>query len=147
MPRGGQCLQDRENALRLRVFVVEDLVPAQALLNELFDANGDNYEVVGSSTTEAEANDWLAENIGQWDMVVTDLVLAQGNGISVARRARKLQANAMVVVLSGYASPGICKHLLDLGADRVFDKADMAGFVQWLGQPGQRAEAAHAPAP
>ena len=140
-------MRDGENALRLRVFVVEDLVPAQALLNDLFDANGDNYEVVGSSTTEAEANGWLADNAGEWDMVVTDLVLAQGNGISVARRARQLHSSALVVVLSGYATPGICKHLLDLGANRVFDKADMAGFVQWLGNPGQRVDVVGAPAP
>lgn len=132
-----------ERVSKVRVFFVEDLVPAQALLHDLLQANGESYEVVGTSTTEAEANDWLAGNLGAWDMVITDLVLAQGNGISVARRARQLHATARVVVLSGYATPGICKHLLDLGADRVFDKADMAGFVQWLGDAGPRSAAAH----
>jgi hypothetical protein len=41
-----------------------------------------------------------------------------------------------VVVLSGFATEGIRKHLLELGVDRVFDKANTEEFVRWLDDIG-----------
>jgi DNA-binding NarL/FixJ family response regulator len=117
--------------VKLRVFVVEDLHSLQGLLNELL-ATGGAFEVVGNATTEAEANYWLEENRDGWDLVVADLILAEGSGMSVVRRARQISETGRVVVWSGYASGAIRSHLLQLGADRVFDKADTAEFVAWL---------------
>ena len=41
-----------------------------------------------------------------------------------------------VVVLSGFATEGIRKHLLELGVARVFDKANTEEFVRWLDDLG-----------
>jgi DNA-binding NarL/FixJ family response regulator len=124
-----------EKDVKLRVFLVEDLHNVQAFLNELLDSRG-VFEVVGTATTEAEANLWLDENRNGWDIVVADLILAQGSGISVVRRARQLTESGKVAVLSGFASDGIRKHLLELGVDEVFDKANTDAFIRWLDQVG-----------
>jgi DNA-binding NarL/FixJ family response regulator len=117
--------------LKVRVFVVEDLHNIRVLLNDLLSSRA-GFEVVGSATTEAEANLWLEESGGEWDLVIADLILAQGSGISVVRRAVQSRHSGRVVVLSGYATEGIRKHLLDLGVDRVFDKANTDEFVRWI---------------
>jgi CheY-like chemotaxis protein len=117
--------------VKVRVFVVEDLHNIRVLLNDLL-ASRAGFEVVGTATTEAEANLWLEENSGEWDLVIADLILAQGSGISVVRRAVQSRNSGKVVVLSGYATEGIRKHLLELGVDRVFDKANTDEFVRWI---------------
>jgi DNA-binding NarL/FixJ family response regulator len=117
--------------VKVRVFVVEDLHNIRVLLNDLLSSRA-GFEVVGTATTEAEANLWLEENSGGWDLVIADLILAQGSGISVVRRAVQSSHSGRVVVLSGYATEGIRKHLLELGVDRVFDKANTDEFVRWI---------------
>ena len=117
--------------MKLRVFVVEDLQTVQRLLHDVLDARG-VFAVVGTASTEAEANLWLEENPHGWDIIVADLILAQGSGISVVRRARLLAETGKVVVFSGYATEGVRDHLLRLGVDRVFDKANTDEFFAWL---------------
>jgi DNA-binding NarL/FixJ family response regulator len=126
--------------VKLRVFVVEDLHNVRVLLNDLLASRG-AFEVVGFATTEAEANLWLEENRERWDLLIADLILAQGSGISVVRRAVQSTKSGKVVVLSGYATEGIRRHLLELGVNRVFDKADTEEFVRWLNDTGGIASA------
>lgn len=126
---------DLEIHVKLRVFVVEDLHNVRVLLNDLLASRG-AFEVVGTATTEAEANLWLEENRDGWDLLIADLILAEGSGISVARRAAQSSRSGKVVVLSGFATEGIRKHLLELGVARVFDKANTEEFVRWLDDIG-----------
>jgi len=115
-----------------RVLLVEDLKRMEALLGEMFSAL-DGFEIVASVPTEAEAYLWLTEHPGEWDLAVIDLVLAQGTGMGVIRRARDDPRAGQVVVFSSFVSPGIRRHCLGLGADAVFDKADGAAFLAWCG--------------
>jgi two-component system OmpR family response regulator len=115
----------------LRVFMVEDLRGTRDLLTQLFEGTP-GFVLAGSATTEAEANLWLEEHREEWDLAVVDLVLATGSGINVVRRARELNATSRIVVLSGYVSDGVSKHLRNLGADMVFDKADTPAFTDWV---------------
>jgi hypothetical protein len=57
------------------------------------------------------------------------------------RRAVQSTKSGKVVVLSGYATEGIRRHLLELGVNRVFDKADTEEFVRWLNDTGGIASA------
>ena len=115
-----------------RVFMVEDLRSMQLLLADLFATIG-SIEIVGASTTEAEAKLWLDEHPGMWDLAIVDLVLAQGSGMGVVAHARRTGGpGAKVVVFSGYASPGIRAHCLALGADAVFEKTETGEFIGWL---------------
>jgi DNA-binding NarL/FixJ family response regulator len=109
--------------VELRVFLVEDLQRMRALLDELFTSLG-GFRVVGTATTEAEANLWLDEHRDGWDLAVVDLVLDQGAGMNVIRHCKAQAAGGRVVVFSSYASPGVRRHCLELGADAVFDKSN-----------------------
>lgn len=115
----------------LRVFLVEDLQRMRGLLGELFASMG-GFTVVAHSSTEAEANLWLDEHPGGWDVAVVDLVLDEGAGMNVIRRCRNDPSGGRVVVFSSYATPGVRQHCLDLGADAVFDKGETAAFIQWF---------------
>ena len=116
--------------MELRVFLVEDIQRMRGLLTELFSSIG-GFDVVGTATTEAEANLWLDEHQGGWDLAVIDLVLEQGAGMQVIRRCKRDPIAGQVVVFSSYASPGVRQHCLELGADAVFDKNESAAFIAW----------------
>jgi DNA-binding NarL/FixJ family response regulator len=119
----------------LRVFLVEDIQRMQALLGDLFASMG-GFTVVGSAGTEAEANLWLDEHPGAWDLAIIDLVLDQGAGMNVIRRCKADPDGGRIVVFSSYATPGVRRHCLELGADEVFDKGDTERFVGWCGDLG-----------
>ena len=101
------------------------------LLREVLENVG-GLEVIGVSTTEAEAKLWLDENPGGWDIAVLDLILAQGSGLSLAMHAKRSNPNGKTVVFSSFASPAIRNHCLSLGAAAVFDKTESAQFIEWL---------------
>lgn len=117
--------------MELRVFVVEDLQRMRGLLDELFSSLG-GIRVVGSKATEAEAKLWLEENHGAWDVAVIDLVLDQGAGMNLIRLSKELPGAGKVVVFSSFATPGVRRHCLELGADAVFDKSDPTGFIAFF---------------
>ena len=106
----------------LAVLLIEDMKPIQSALVELFTANGVS-KVVGIASTEAEANLWLHENPGKWDLAVVDLVLEQGTGMRVIANARKASDSAHIVVFSDFATAGIEAHCRKLGANAIFDKS------------------------
>jgi DNA-binding NarL/FixJ family response regulator len=117
--------------LTIAVFLVEDLPSLRALVAELLSTVGD-FKVIAAVGTEAEARLWLDENQGAWQFAVIDLVLEQGTGMGVIARCRATAPEAKVVVFSDYATPGIRKHCLKLGADAVFQKGeDLAGFTEF----------------
>lgn len=108
--------------MTISVFLIEDMKPMRGALVELLAHSGD-FKVVGTASTEAEANLWLQENAGGWDLVIVDLILEQGTGMRVIGNARKISPIAHIVVFSDFASPGIEAHCMKLGADAVFDKS------------------------
>lgn len=117
--------------MSIRVFLVEDVKQMQGVLSDLLNVVGD-FEIVARRATEAEANLWLDEHPGGWDVVLVDLILEQGTGMGVIPRAVQAAPKAPVIVLSDYASPGIRQHCLRLGADAVFQKAnDMRAFMDY----------------
>jgi DNA-binding NarL/FixJ family response regulator len=116
----------------LRVFLVEDLQRMRGLLGDLFASIG-GFRVVAAASTEAEANLWLDDHPGGWDVAVIDLVLEQGAGMNVIRRCRMDPNAGRVVVFSSYATPGVRQHCLDLGADAVFEKGQTSEFIAWFG--------------
>ncbi len=117
--------------MELRVFLVEDLQRMRGLLGDLFSSIG-GLTVVGAAPTEAEAKLWLDDHHGGWDVAVIDLVLEQGAGMEVIRRAKSDPTGGRIVVFSSYATPGVRQHCLNLGADAVFDKGQTGEFIAWL---------------
>jgi DNA-binding NarL/FixJ family response regulator len=111
------------------LLLVEDLPQMQGVVLDLLATVGD-FRLVTILSTEAEANLWLDENPGGWDLAVVDLILEQGTGLGVVARARNRPPASKVVVFSDYATEGIRKHCLKLGADAAFQKSeDLQGFL------------------
>jgi DNA-binding NarL/FixJ family response regulator len=123
--------------VELRVFLVEDLQRMRGLLGELFESIG-GFTIVGNASTEAEANLWLDDHPGGWDVAIVDLVLEQGAGMNVIRRCKSDPQGGQVVVFSSYATPGVRQHCIDLGADAVFDKGETGEFIAWFGDMADR---------
>ena len=120
-----------EFGVDLKVFLVEDLHGMRGLLADLFSSLG-GLALAGDARTEAEAKLWLDEHAGEWDVAIVDLVLDQGSGIEVLRRCRADPGGGKVVVFSSYATPGVRRHCLELGAAAVFDKSETAAFIGWF---------------
>ena len=117
--------------MELRVFLVEDLQGMRRLIQDLFASIG-GLQLVGTAGTEAEANLWLEEHPGGWDVTIIDLVLEQGSGLGVVGRAKRDPHPGKVAVFSSYASTAVRQHCQALGADVVFDKSETEAFIQWL---------------
>jgi DNA-binding NarL/FixJ family response regulator len=115
--------EQSEVEVPVKLLLVEDLPQMQGVVLDLLATVGE-FELVKSVSTEAEANLWLEENEGQWDLAVIDLILEQGTGLGVVNKARTRAHGSKVVVFSDYATEGIRKHCIKLGADAAFQKSD-----------------------
>jgi DNA-binding NarL/FixJ family response regulator len=106
----------------LRIYIVEDNVVIRdnlaATLVELADA-----VICGGADGETVANTWLREHPDDWDLLIVDIFLKQGNGLGVITANRVRADHQKLVVLTNYASPEIRAQCLKLGADAVFDKS------------------------
>jgi DNA-binding NarL/FixJ family response regulator len=115
----------------VRVLLVEDLPNMQGVVADLLATVGD-FRLVQAVSTEAEANLWLDENPGAWDLAIVDLILEQGTGLGVVARTKNRPPAAKVVVFSDYATEGIRKHCIKLGADAAFQKGpDVQAFIKY----------------
>ena len=122
--------------MTVRVFLVEDMKHVQEIVEELLASLGD-FRLVKANGNEAEARLWLVEHPGAWDLAVIDLVLDQGSGMGVVSRAREAAGReGRVIVFSDYASEGIRKHCLRLGADAVFLKSQTQEFMDYCSELG-----------
>jgi DNA-binding NarL/FixJ family response regulator len=119
--------------LAIETVLFEDQHSVQSAVADMLRAVGE-FRVIATVSTEAEGLAWAEQNAGKWKLAVIDLVLSQGNGISLISRAKKTNPNGRIVVFSGFVSPGIRKHCLRLGADAAFDKSDLPGFMSYCRQ-------------
>src|SRR4051812_47418883 len=116
---------------RLRVFVVEDTRTMLASLESLFTAD-QGFEIVGSASTSAYATQWLMENEGAWDVVSVDLILDDGAGFGLIRRAKNLPRAGHVVVFSEYVTEVIREQCRYFGADAVFTKTQIREYAEYM---------------
>lgn len=113
----------------IRVFLVDDSEKTRRLFQDLLVGQG--FTFCGAAGTEAEANLWLDEHPGAWDLAIVDLLLEQGAGLGVIERCRRHSREARVAVFSAYATPGVRARCLELGADAVFDKTDLGSLLEF----------------
>lgn len=109
----------------LRILLVEDSAPVRVRLAELLNDPG-VMRVTATAETEMEACALLGSRI--FDVLVVDVELRQGSGVTVVRRARALpagpQAQPLILVLTNFASPSVRARCLAAGADHFLDKLD-----------------------
>jgi DNA-binding NarL/FixJ family response regulator len=121
----------------LRVFIVEDsLVILDLLITTLSEMM--DVEIVGTAADEATVSAWMqGPDADRADVIIVDLFLARGSGLSVLRVAGDLALRASRVVLTNYATPLIRERCLELGAQKVFDKStELDRLVRFLGDVG-----------
>ncbi|HET9491073.1 MAG TPA: response regulator [Methylomirabilota bacterium] len=99
------------------VLVVDDEADLAATCVRLLHRHG--YNVV-SAGTRRQALETLAS--GQYDLVVTDLRLPDGDGLDVVRAARALALPRPVVVITGFGSAQARQQALASGASAFLPK-------------------------
>lgn len=110
------------SAMPLITILVEDnptirdnLVPAMTELAGL--------SVIATADTAGGAIEALQEHREAWQLVVVDLFLKQGSGLTVIRACQGRQSFQHVLVLTNYATKEMRQRCLALGADGIFDKS------------------------
>lgn len=97
-------------------------------------------QVVGQAEDEAGALRWLLDEAVPCDVLIIDIFLKRGTGLSLLPKARKLQPEAKIIILSNYATADMRTRCQELGADRVFDKSseldDLITYLLDLPMPG-----------
>lgn len=121
--------------MALRIFLVEDnLLIRENLSSTLTEMVGATF--VGWAEGEREAIDWLCNDSNDWDLVIVDLFLKQGNGLGVVAACRSRASGKRLVVLTNYATPAVRERCMALGADAVFDKSnDIEKLVEFCFEP------------
>lgn len=80
--------------------------------------------VIGAAEDEASAVAWLKDAGRRCDLLIIDISLKRGSGLTVLQTAGALRPEVHTVVLTNYASPEVRRRCEQLGARRVFDKSD-----------------------
>lgn len=110
---------ERDRDTPVRIMLVEDHAPFRRAMVYLLNRQPD-LEVVSEagSLDEARRNAALVE----FDMVVLDLRLPDGNGIDVIGELRGARPGAAVVILSATLDPANLSKAKEAGADGLLDK-------------------------
>jgi DNA-binding NarL/FixJ family response regulator len=93
----------------------DSLIPAMAELAGL--------NVIAVAETPSAAIDAMVAYGDVWQLMVVDLFLKDGTGLSVLRACRDRLASQRVLVLTNYATEDMRQRCLSAGADAVFDKS------------------------
>jgi DNA-binding NarL/FixJ family response regulator len=108
-------------ATPVRVVLVEDSPLLRERLAESLGVPG-RIEIVAHADGEAAALERLRAI--EWDALVLDLQLRQGNGIGLLRALQGIRpAGTVIIILTNYAIPRLRERSLALGADHFFEKA------------------------
>lgn len=106
----------------VRVLLVEDsALLARELMAAL--AESGNIEVTGLAVNEVEACQVLRVCPRAFDVLIVDVFLASGSGLGVLRTNQALGRPLKAFVLSNFATLGVRKECVALGAERIFDKS------------------------
>ncbi len=125
----------------LAAYVVEDNAALrESLIETLHELTC--MRVIGSSGEAAQAQAWLTRRPNDWQLLLVDLLLRDGNGLQLIGQMGPRQATQKVVVLSNYASAAVRKRCAQLGVDAVFDKStEMDALVDYCSRLCARAGA------
>lgn len=106
----------------LRILLVEDSLPLQDRLVEMLTHVG-VMRVTGVADTEASALALVRSQT--FDVMVVDVELREGSGITVVRRTRAEQVLApfpLIIILTNYNMSSVRERCLAAGADHFLDK-------------------------
>ena len=89
-----------------RILVVDDEQSVQTVLQRLFERMGQSMRGTLSAT---EARQLLGE---PWDLFIIDKNLPQGSGVEVAKAARAAHPEAIIILVTAFASRDSAEELI-----------------------------------
>ncbi len=92
-------MADQHHSVPLRILIAEDEKNIGDLLSELLDQEDREITLVQNGL---EALSKLKEN--RYDLLITDLMMPEIDGMEVLHQAKKLHPDIMVIIITGYAS-------------------------------------------
>ena len=101
----------------IRALVVDDERSLRDVLAIMLRKEGHEVDM---AETMGEGLDLMAREV--YDLIVTDLRLPDGDGLQILRHSRELQKEAVVMVITAYASTETAVEALRLGAYDYFTK-------------------------
>ncbi len=113
-------------ARTLRVLLAEDDPSVRRALQRIFHAQG--WSVAEASGGRAAAALWDEGN-GAFDVVVSDVLMPDGNGVELVHHLRDGGASVPVVLVSGYAPRTVP------GMDRILDPGSADARVRFVAKP------------
>lgn len=105
--------------MSLTCVIVEDQTMFLQMLHNMLEATP-QMKVAATARSKAEAIAACEEHLP--DLLVLDLALPDGDGISVARKLAKMKARAKTIILSGEANTFVCPADLQSHVHAVLDK-------------------------
>ncbi|MBW7888254.1 MAG: response regulator transcription factor [Bacteroidetes bacterium] len=104
----------------LRVFIVDDSAIVRDRLTSLL-SELDAVKIIGYAENSAQATEAIIQ--AKPDIVILDIFLSGGNGITVLKNIRGKKIQSKVIVLTNYAQDQYRKKCFEEGADYFFDKS------------------------
>ena len=127
-------MREEGPATPTRIMLVDDHLDFRELMVTLLESQPD-LEVVAQAGSMAEARSQAAA--AQFDVVVLDLGLPDGNGADLIGELREASPGGDVLVMSASLHPSNIERAMREGADEVLDKlsppAEVVGTVKRLG--------------
>lgn len=107
----------------IKMLHVEDDVSQRLLIaKHLASLPGYNFAITRAATEITAVSEFSKNN---FDFVLLDYHLAQGNGLSCLRKLRQVSVSTPIVAISGVASTDIIDQLKQAGADEFINKQTM----------------------
>ena len=115
---------------KLKALIVEDSPVMRESLTAALEELAP-VEVIACKDSERDALAWLNANHDS-DLLIVDVFLRSGSGLSVLNAAVALGRPRWLVVVTNYATAEMRAECLRLGASRVFDKShDIEALVSY----------------
>jgi len=110
-----------------KTLIVEDDPAAALALAKLLSSNG--HEVQTASTVD----DALCSFAWGPQSIILDLILPDGHGVTVLRRARKTPTHTRVAIVTAVQDPFAIDQITDLEPDAIFEKpVNPEVLLTWL---------------
>jgi CheY-like chemotaxis protein len=106
----------------LRILLIEDSAMLRARLVNMLTESG-TMRVTATAETEHEARRRIEAD--EYDVLLVDVQLRQGNGIEAIRHARQFydsEHQPLIIVLTNYPLPQVRSRCMAAGADYFLDK-------------------------
>ena len=95
---------------QIRVLVVDSEKEQLSSIEKYFSKHA-VIEIVNAFHDGKEAYNYIKSNINKFDILITELLLPNKDGISLINEVRNLDKNKNIIVLSGYNSLEMIKQI------------------------------------